>query len=122
MDTLPKAVVVESYLADEYQPAMQVLRLRWDPDSPGIMDRSWYLPQHVTLKGPAPERFGMTVTRSGTDSYMVRLAWNDMYLSWTRLTRVQLLTSALSAILRALGQDLWQLLNKPVQETTDQAA
>ncbi len=122
MDMLPKPVVVERYLAEEYQPSLEVLRLSWNPDCPGVVDRSWYLPQHVTVKGPAPERFGLTVKRNGTDSYMVRLVWNDMYLSWTALTRVQLLTSALSAILQALGQDLWQILNQPARTEAGKAA
>jgi hypothetical protein len=114
MEFLPKPAVVESYLANEYQPPLPALRLYWNPEA-GMAERSWYLPQHLTLKGPAPERFGLSVVRSDADSYTVRLLWNDIYLSWTGLMRVQLLTSALSPLLRVLGQDLWDLLNQPIQ-------
>jgi len=115
MVSLPKPAIVESYLEHAYEPPLPALRLRWDPDAAGMAERSWHLPEHLTLKSPAPERFGLSIVRVDTDAYTVRLLWNDMCLSWTRLTRVRLLTSALSPLLRVLGQDLWQLLNQPVQ-------
>jgi hypothetical protein len=115
MESLPKPVIVESYLETAYPPPLPALRLYWDPEMTGTAERSWFLPRHLTLKGPAPERFGLSIVRVAHDSYTVRLLWNDLYLNWTALTRVQLLTSALSPLLRVLGQDLWQLLNQPVQ-------
>ena len=47
----------------------------------------------------------------------MRVLWNRTYLSWTDLTRVQLLTSALAPLMGALGTDLWQLLAEPVRAT-----
>jgi hypothetical protein len=114
MESLPKPVVVESYVETAYPPPLPALRLYWDPEKTGTAERSWFLPRHLTLKGPAPERFGLSIVRGHGDSYSARLLWNDLYLHWTALTRVQLLTSALSPLLRVLGQDVWQLLNQPV--------
>ena len=115
MEFLPKPAILESYLESAYHPPVPALRLHWDPETTGTAERSWYLPRHLTLKGPAPERFGVSIVRVDFDSYDVRLLWVDMYLSWMGLTRVQLLTSALSPLLRILGRDLWQFLNQPVQ-------
>ncbi len=117
MIALPAPAVVESYLDNSRQPPLQVWRLHWDPDTFGRAERCWYLPRHLTLKGQAPERFGLSLLRRDADSYAVHLLWNEMSLNWTNLTRVQLLTSALSPLSRALGLDLWQLLNQP-QSTT----
>jgi hypothetical protein len=94
---------------------LPALRLRWDADSAAMAERTWHLPKHLTLKGPPPVRFGLSLVREPGDAYAARLLWNEMCLSWTGLTRVQLLTSALSPLLRALGQDLWHVLNQPVE-------
>ena len=114
MESLPKPTIVESYLEHDCQPPLPVLRLQWDPDLLGMAERNWYFPRHMTLKGPAPERFGVAITRLATDSYSVRMLWNDMYMNWTGLTRVQLLTSALTPLLRVLDKDIWHFLNQPV--------
>ena len=98
-------------------PVFQAMVLRWDPNALGSAERLWYLPEDVCLTGPAPERFGVSIQRHDTDSYTVRVLWNRTYLSWTDLTRVQLLTSALAPLLGALGTDLWQLLAEPVRAT-----
>ncbi len=74
------------------------------------------------MKGPAPDRFGVTVHRVGADSYRVRLLWNSLCLSWEHVTRVQVMTSALAPILAALGTDLWHLLNQPVESAQDTMA
>lgn len=113
MEMLPKPAILDSYVESEFQPPMPALRLRWET-TVGTTERRWYLPCHLTLTGPAPERFGLTIVRRDVDSYAVRILWDEMNLNWSGLSRVQLLTSALTAILRALGQDLWQLLNQPV--------
>jgi hypothetical protein len=114
MEALPKPAILESYLDRASQPPMPAMHLRWET-AQGTTERRWYLPRHLTLTGPAPERFGLTIVRRAADSYAVRMIWDDMNLNWTDLTRVQLLTSAITPILRALGQDLWQLLNQPIE-------
>ena len=111
MLTLSKPTVLECYL-DDSTPPLPAMRLRWD--SHATAEGRWYLPGHLTLTGAAPERFGLTIARRDTDVYAVRVLWNEMCLSWAGLSRVQLLTSALAPILRALGQDIWQLLNQPI--------
>jgi hypothetical protein len=117
MESLPRPTILESYVDKRFQPSMPAFRLRWEPTQ-GTTERRWYLPQHLTLTGPAPERFGLTVLRRGADSYSASMIWNDMNLTWTDLSRVQLLTSAVTPILRALGQDLWHLLNRPIAGAT----
>jgi hypothetical protein len=114
VESLPKPTILGSYIDPSYQPALPAIRLQWDPNSPGSAEHRWHLPCHLSLIGPAPERFGLTILREDTDSYSVRVLWNDMCLSWARLTRAQILTTALTPILRALGQDLWHFLNQPL--------
>ena len=85
---------------------------------PGVAERTWYLPDSVNLKGPAPNRFGITINRYARDTYRVRVLWNRLCLTWDELSRVQIMTSLLAPILNALGTDLWYLLNQPVEEST----
>jgi hypothetical protein len=68
----------------------------------------------VTLVGPPPERFGVSIRRRGEDSYSVRLLWDRTGLTWGDLPRRQILTSALAPLLGAMGTDLWYLLDQPV--------
>jgi len=117
MESLPKPAILESYVERAFQPPMPAWRMRWEPTQ-GTTERRWYLPRHLTLTGPAPERFGLTVVRRGTDCYSVSMIWDDINLNWTDLTRVQILTSAFTPILRALGRDLWQLLNQAIDGAT----
>jgi hypothetical protein len=93
------------------------MRLRWDAQALGFVDRHWDLPENVCIKGPAPERFGIRIDRQDEDSYAVRLLWDRTYLSWPDLKRAQLLASALAPLLDALGTDLWQLLSEPIPST-----
>ena len=58
--------------------------------------------------------FGLTIQRRETDRYSVRLLWDRTCLSWNALTRVQLMTSALTPLLAAMGTDLWYLLDQPI--------
>ena len=114
MEYLPKPVVLECYWDNDQQPPLAALRLQWDPNILGSAERVWHLPQSLTLIGPAPERFGLTLVRQNLDSYAVRMLWNGICFHWSAATRVQLLTSAMAPLLRSLGQDLWQLLNQPI--------
>ena len=59
--------------------------------------------------------WGVTVERTGDNSYTLRLLWNDLALAWSDLTRTQIMTSSLSVILQALDTDLWHLLDQPMQ-------
>ena len=115
MEYLPKPEVLESCWEDDQPPTLAAMRLQWDPNMLGAAERVWRLPEGITLTGPAPERFGVTIVRKDLDAYSVRLLWNDIRFDWTALTRVQLLTTSLTPLLHALGQDLWSLLNQPIQ-------
>jgi hypothetical protein len=114
METLPAPQVVRCYVHTGFQPQLPAMRLRWDPNALGTAERLWYLPGDVCLTGSAPEDFGVTIQRRAADAYAVRVLWNNTCLSWCSLTRVQLLTSALDPLLRAMGTDLWYLLDQPV--------
>lgn len=112
---LPKPEVVRCFVERSFQPPLPAMELRWDPDATGVADRAWYLPDNICLKGPAPERFGLTIRRRGDDAYQVRVCWNRLCLSWEGLTRVQIMSSSLAMLLQTLGTDLWYLLNQPIE-------
>ncbi len=114
MDLLPRPDVLRCTFDKTAQPNLPVMELQWDPDAPGVMDRNWYLPENVVLKGPAPTRFGVTIHRQSTNSFRVRVLWNQLQLAWENLTRTQILCSALASLLQSLGTDLWYLLEQPV--------
>ena len=114
MQSLPAPEVLRCYVQTGFQPHLSAMSLRWDPNALGTAERLWYLPEDVCLTGPAPEEFGVTIQRRAADAYAVRVLWNHTCLSWSALTRVQLLTSALAPLLRAMGTDLWYLLDQPV--------
>jgi hypothetical protein len=114
MHSLPAPEVLRCYVHTGFQPHLPAMRLRWDVGALGSADRLWYFPEDVCLTGPAPEDFGVTIQRRAADAYAVRVLWNNTCLSWPALSRVQLLTSALAPLLRAMGTDLWYLLDQPV--------
>jgi hypothetical protein len=107
--TLPAPELVSCYLDDCFEPPLPALALHWPPDA--AEERTWHLPEDVTIAGPPPRHFGLTVRRRGHDTYAVRLLWDRTALRWHALTRAQLLTSSLRPLLEALGTDLWCLLD-----------
>lgn len=113
MKTLPPPEVVRCYFDDDFAPRLPAMCLRWDADLLGG-ERLWELPEGVTLVGPPPERFGVSIRRHGDDSYSVRLLWDRTGLTWGDLPRDQILTSALAPLLGAMGTDLWYLLDQPI--------
>ncbi len=115
MQILPKPEITRCFFDKSFQPALPAMVLRWDPEAPGVMDRVWHLPGSVSFKGPAPERFGITIHRVDDDGYHVRVLWNQLCLSWESITRRQILTSSLALMLESLGTDLWHVLNQPIE-------
>ena len=113
---LPKPEVVRCFSVRSFDPPLPAMELGWDVDEGGACEHAWHLPERVTVKGPPPQRFGITIHRLGHDSYRVRVLWNALCVSWDDLTRVQIMTSSLAPILKALGTDLWYLLHQPVEE------
>jgi hypothetical protein len=114
MKTLPAPEVMDCSVDDRFDPRLRTMRLRWSGHDIGRTERLWDLPEGVSVVGPAPERFGVTIQRRELDHYAVRLVWNHTCFSWASLGRVQLLTSALAPLLRAIGSDLHVLLDQPV--------
>lgn len=115
MELLPKPEVVRCFFEKSLHIQLPAMVLKWDAWAPGVQDRTWYLPDNLVLKGPAPERFGVTIIRQGDNAFQVRLLWNEMGLSWNGLTRTQIMSSSLAMILQALGTDLWYLLEQPIE-------
>src|SRR5271165_160905 len=103
MDLRTKPEVVRCYFENIDEPHIPAMALRWDPDAPDVGERLWHLPDGVCLKGPAPQHFGVTIHRTGSNAYRVRVVWNQRCLSWNQLTRLQIMTSALAPLLRCLG-------------------
>jgi hypothetical protein len=122
MNFLTQPEVIRCYFENTVEPHIPAMCLRWDPNTPGVADCTWHLPDGVSVKGPAPEKFGITVRRRGANAYRVRVLWNQLSLDWNQLTRVQIMSSALAPLLRSLGTDLWYLLEQPVEEDTNQPA
>jgi len=111
VQTLPEPEVVRCYFDNSCPPRLPAMCLRWEE---GSRERLWELPDNVCLAGPPPEHFGITIQRRASDAYSVRLLWNHTVLSWPALTRAELLGSALTPLLTAMGSDLWHLLDLPV--------
>src|SRR5436190_166500 len=102
MRYLPTPIIVRRFEEESFKPALPALALRWDPDATGVADRSWHLPDHLCINGPAPERFGCAIERIGEDAYHVKVLWNRLCLSWSSLTRRQILATALAHVLNIL--------------------
>ncbi|MFL5245143.1 MAG: hypothetical protein ACJ8FY_23825 [Gemmataceae bacterium] len=114
LKALPQPEVVRCYFDNGFTPRLPAMCLRWDLEANIEWEGVWDFPQDVQIAGPAPERFGISIQRWAEDSYAVRLLWNFTCLSWACLTRSELLESALSPLLEAMGTDLWYLLDQPV--------
>jgi hypothetical protein len=109
-DTLLAPEVVRCYFDDGFEPRLPAMALRWDAGD----ECPWELPEGVTIAGPPPRQFGITIQRRAADTYAVRVLWERTCLRWQALTRAQLLGSALRPVLEALGTDLWYLLDQPI--------
>src|SRR4051794_33129943 len=98
MTSLPRPEVVRCYHATAFHPHLPAMELRWDTDTPGLAEHVWHLPASVTLKGPAPAHFGITIHRLGPNSFRVRCLWSDLALHWERLTGSQIMASSLAQV------------------------
>ena len=122
MHSLSKPEVVRCYFDKNQEPHLPAMELRWEGDDPDCAERAWHLPENVVLKRSAPRKFGITVNRVGPNSFRVRCLWDELCINWTCLTRGQIMASSLSQVLRALGTDLWHMLDQPVEDASRQAA
>jgi hypothetical protein len=109
--TLPAAEVVRKYVDETFDPHTPVLALRWDADGPA--ERLWELPEGLCVVGGPPTRLGLAIRRQPGGDYAVRLLWERTLLSWSALSRLEMLGSCLGPLLAALGLDLWSLLEQP---------
>jgi hypothetical protein len=109
---LPVPEVLRCYFDEGFDPHLPAMCLRWPGQEAG--NQVWSLPEGVSLTGPAPCHFGVSIQRLAADGYAVRLLWEHTCLLWRSLTRRQLLDCALGPILTALGTDLLYLLDQPI--------
>ena len=98
--------VLRCFFEDSPPTPLLAMALHWHEEDPAHAERTWHLPAGVCIKGAAPARFGVTIHRRDTDAYQVRLLWDSVSLSWSDLTRVQIMASALTPILALLGISL----------------
>jgi len=110
---LPTPTVLRRYFDDSAGLLLPAFELRWEEGPTQPRERLWELPEGVSLVGPPPERFGIKVERVDADAYAVVVLWDRTQLAWDHLTRVQLLTSALVPLLKAVGGDLPSALDQP---------
>jgi hypothetical protein len=106
VDALPIPTVLRRYFDESAGRIVPAFELRWQDGAAFPRERLWELPEHVSLVGPPPQRFGVKLECVGADAYAVVVLWDRTRLAWDGLTRVQLLTSALAPLLKALGGDL----------------
>ena len=111
MKALPVPEVIRCFFDHTFEPHLPAMCLHWPGGRP---ERLWELPEGLTLMGPAPERFGVSIQRVGKDAYRIRLLWDSSCFIWQAVRRVQVMTSALAPLLGVLGTDLWYLLDQPV--------
>jgi hypothetical protein len=111
---------VTGFCYDEvFLPRVASMNLDWPDQQLSLEQITWNLPRGINILGPAPSRFGIQIVRLDTDSYTVRLVWNEMQCGWPCLTRAELLQSSLLVLLKVLGTNLEYLLDQPVQETAE---
>jgi hypothetical protein len=111
--TLPEPEVLYCYFTAGFSPPLSAMALRW-PDEALSETSEWLLPAGTRLIGPAPRRFGVSIQRWADDAFTVCLVWDSACFRWPALTQLQLLTSDLAAVLRAMGTDVQYLLRQPI--------
>lgn len=95
---------------------MPALRLRWPAEA--SPSRLWTLPAGTSRIGPPPSQFGIVIRRLASDSYLVRLIWEDSYLDWRHLRRAEIRQTCIGAILTAIGTRLEDMLEQPIMPRT----
>lgn len=114
MKTLPEPDVLGCYFDAGFSPHLAAMHLRWPALKTQRDHRLWDLPHGVRLRGPLPERFGVRVKHWADDAYAVCLVWDDLALRWANVSAAQLTGSALAEVLAALGTDVRDLLDQPI--------
>jgi len=117
--SLPTPAILRRYIDASVEPPLPALEVAWDAE---VGERIWELPEGVCVVGPAPRVVGIKVERGPRDGLSVRLRWDRNFFAWDGLTRVQVLTSSLAPLLRALGHDLDRLLGPPAFPSRGRAA
>jgi hypothetical protein len=122
MQQLPAPHIVRCFFETRFEPHLPAMELQWDADAHGVADRTWHLPDRVSLRGPAPSCFGLVLHRHGANAYQLHILWDRVCLCWEDLPRSEIMASSLSIVLAALGTDLWYLLDQPIDSGLRAAA
>ncbi|NBO92764.1 MAG: hypothetical protein EBV06_10720 [Planctomycetia bacterium] len=110
--SLPTAEVVRKYIDEAFDTHSPVLVLRW-PGDVGQSERLWELPGGLCVAGFPPTRLGYVIRRTTVDTFAVRLVWDRTILSWSGVSRMELMATCLGSLLAAIRVDLWSLLEQP---------
>jgi hypothetical protein len=105
--------ILSCHFEEDFDPHFPAFELDWS-NTPLADKQTWELPCGFRFVGQPPQRFGVEVLRTGTNSYHLRVLWNQACLQWSRLQRHQILGTSLAEVLAALGTDLAWLLDQPV--------
>ncbi len=119
---LAKPEMVRCVRESETKAPNSTMELRWDDCEPAVAENVWYLPDGVIIRGSAPKRFGVSVRRTGRNVYGLRVRWDALDLEWESLNSRQILASSLGIILHALGIEIANLLDQPIDHRHDVAA
>ena len=94
MQALPVPEIVRCYFDRTFEPHLPAMCLHWRNGRP---ERLWELPEGLTLMGPAPERFGVSIQRAGRDAYRIRLLWDGSCFRLAGACGAQVLTGRADA-------------------------
>src|SRR5262249_13942479 len=97
-----------SIVGQHFRNSMYTMALDWKDE---YATRKWRLPDGVCLLGPAPRRLGFRIRPKNSETYAIRLLWNETYLTWPGLRREELLDTDFELLFAAVGIDLWYLLD-----------
>jgi len=114
-DTLPQPRITGCACERAFPSYLATLKLEWDDHDVASRQLTWSMPRDFLLSSPVPVRFGIRLVRLDLNSYSLYVIWNETRLAWDHLTRQQVARSSLPQLLAALGTDLEELLDQPIE-------
>ena len=76
--------VLGCFFDEGFSPPLAAMRLRWLSNS-FRSRRTWHFPVGMHCVGPAPEFFGIHISRRGANKYHVSLLWDEVRCCWPEL-------------------------------------
>ncbi len=118
-DLVSQPRIVGFLFDDRFPPPIPTMSLDWSTDAVLATRSQWQMPGNVTLASSAPRRFGIQVCRRESDQYSIYLVWDDTKLAWDKLTARELMECCLGCVLEAMGTDLQELLDQPIEPVSN---